>query len=167
MHRQQNHLAQQMHELDDYLARCQPNNTHTPKSTGPERLIIMGPGAALSTVAAKFALQSHCKPHSARKNVRMQLSRAILGRHRFHELALANQTDSCYINEGPTRPLSQNHMASHIKLEECRRRHTVYCAPTQTPTEEPFCSQPGARKTTCTMCVKSEASSCASFTMLR
>ena len=58
-------------------------------------------------------------------------------------------------------------MASHIKLEECRRRHTLYCVPTQTPTEEPFCSQPGARKTTCTMCVKSEASSCASFTMLR
>jgi len=72
--------------------------TNTPKSTGPERLIIMGPGAALSMVAAKFALQSHSKPHSAKADVLMPLSHAILARHRFHKLALANQSDSCYIN---------------------------------------------------------------------
>lgn len=97
----------------------------------------------------------------------MQFFRAIIERHRFHELALANRSNSCYINQRPTRPLSQNRMAGHMKLKECLRRHALYCAPTQTPTGEPFCSQPEARKTTGTMCFKYEARSCASFTMLR
>jgi hypothetical protein len=58
----------------------------------------MGPGAALFMVDGTFALQSHSKSHSAKADVRMQFCLAILATHRFHELALANQGDSCYIN---------------------------------------------------------------------
>ena len=165
MHRQQNHLAQQMQRLEEYRRKVLPHNKHTeihrPGAThhhGSRRCAVHGGCQVRFAIPFQTTLSKgrcinaivSCEPCTDSINLRLPIkaiaATSIRGRH---------------------GPCHKNRMPSHTKMKACWRRHTWYCTPTQTPAEEPFCSQPAARKATCPTYVKCEASACTLFIMLR